>query len=125
MESCDLDARQVLLFLGTGAALGRLGIRALVYALGAIYAAPDAVGIYASVEVRGLIAPEAVVPLLYNLAAVDHDVDLLRVVPRLRVLVAAADDGHLVVELRILDVTVALLAHRIERTRHVLARVPC
>lgn len=75
----------------------------LVQLLASLLVAPNSVRVDAAVLVRRLVGPELVHPVGDKLLIVNHDIHLLRVSPRLSVLVAVSDDGHLVVERGVLD----------------------
>lgn len=85
---------------------------------------PDAVFANCPVHASVLIASQSIDPRAADLRAVKHDVDLLAVVPGLRVLVSAPDDADGFVHDHELDVATAAFPNRGYRARLILRYVP-
>lgn len=108
-----------LLFLG-----GERELVEIFDRLAAIVAPAAILGVDETVEVGVLVVGENLDPIGANDLRVDKDVGLLRVVPRLGVLIAVTAHADGVVEDGELDVAVALLDGGVERPALILADVP-
>lgn len=90
----------------------------------AILVSPDTIVLQSAVQVSVLVLSDAVSPFLANRGAVDHDVNLLRVEPRLGVLVAIALNADNAIDDHELDVAVALVQVSVDGAVLIFASIP-